>query len=165
MGRHCAASRWDCCCCAAQHRHTRSCRWRRLFCLGPHLWTTLRQGGGVGCEVRRGARRAGHDYAGGHEHRESCRGAACHGRRRGAHFEIVCSSNAGCATSRECDFMKMLQMADDIRYRTMTTEELREAFLLSDLFQPGQICLTYVDLDRTVIGSAVPVGKPLTLPA
>lgn len=61
--------------------------------------------------------------------------------------------------------MKMLQMADDVRYRTMTTEELRETFLLSDLFQPGQVCLTYVDLDRTVIGSAVPVGKPLPLPA
>ncbi len=61
--------------------------------------------------------------------------------------------------------MKMLQMADDIRYRTMTTEELRETFLLSDLFQPGKIGLTYVDLDRTVIGSAVPVDKPLTLPS
>jgi 4-deoxy-L-threo-5-hexosulose-uronate ketol-isomerase len=61
--------------------------------------------------------------------------------------------------------MKMLQMVDDVRYRTMTTDELRETFLLSDLFQPGQICLTYVDLDRTVIGSAVPVDKPLTLPS
>jgi len=46
---------------------------------------------------------------------------------------------------------EMLQMADVVRYRTMTTEELRETFLLSDLFQPGQVCLTYVDLDRTVI--------------
>jgi len=57
----------------------------------------------------------------------------------------------------------MLQMADVVRYRTMTTEELRETFLLSDLFQPGQVCLTYVDLDRTVIGSAVPTGEALPL--
>lgn len=60
--------------------------------------------------------------------------------------------------------MKILQMADAIRYRTMTTEELRETFLVAELFQPGQIGLTYVDLDRTVIGSAVPSGEPLVMP-
>jgi 4-deoxy-L-threo-5-hexosulose-uronate ketol-isomerase len=54
-------------------------------------------------------------------------------------------------------------MADAIRYRTMTTEELRETFLIDDLFRPGQIGLAYVDLDRTVIGSAVPTGEPLFL--
>ncbi|MGA2833677.1 MAG: 5-dehydro-4-deoxy-D-glucuronate isomerase [Terracidiphilus sp.] len=59
--------------------------------------------------------------------------------------------------------MKILQMADAVRYRTMTTEELRETFLLSDLFQPGKVCLTYVDLDRAVIGSSVPTGEPLPL--
>jgi 4-deoxy-L-threo-5-hexosulose-uronate ketol-isomerase len=55
-------------------------------------------------------------------------------------------------------------MADAIRYRTMTTEELRETFLVGDLFQPGELSLTYVDLDRTVIGSAVPTRTPLSLP-
>ncbi len=60
--------------------------------------------------------------------------------------------------------VKILQMADVIRFRTMTTEELRRTFLIDDLFHPGQIGLTYVDLDRTVIGSAVPTGKPLVLP-
>lgn len=55
-------------------------------------------------------------------------------------------------------------MADAIRYRTMTTQELRETFLVDDLFQPGEIALTYVDLDRTVIGSAVPTAEPLRLP-
>ncbi|MGA2652808.1 MAG: 5-dehydro-4-deoxy-D-glucuronate isomerase [Terracidiphilus sp.] len=59
--------------------------------------------------------------------------------------------------------MKILQLADAVRYRTMTTEELRETFLIDDLFQPGQIGLVYVDLDRTVIGSAVPTGEPLRL--
>ncbi len=46
----------------------------------------------------------------------------------------------------------------------MTTQELRETFVIDDLFQPGQIRLTYVDLDRTVIGAAVPTGGPLSLP-
>jgi 4-deoxy-L-threo-5-hexosulose-uronate ketol-isomerase len=55
-------------------------------------------------------------------------------------------------------------MADPIRYRTMTTEQLRETFLVTDLFQPGTIDLTYADLDRTVIGSAVPLAEPLLLP-
>jgi 4-deoxy-L-threo-5-hexosulose-uronate ketol-isomerase len=60
--------------------------------------------------------------------------------------------------------VKILQMADAIRYRTMTTEELRETFLIADLFRPGQIGLTYIDLDRSVIGSAVPTSEPLFLP-
>lgn len=56
-------------------------------------------------------------------------------------------------------------MADEIRYRTMNTDELRGTFLLSDLFQPGAVQLVYVDLDRTVIGSVVPLESALTLPA
>ena len=60
--------------------------------------------------------------------------------------------------------MKILQLADAVRYRTMTTEELRETFLIDNLFQPGKIGLIYVDLDRTVIGSAVPTGEALRLP-
>ncbi len=60
--------------------------------------------------------------------------------------------------------MKILQMADRIRYPRMSTAELRETFLLSDLFAPGKVQLAYVDLDRTVIGSAVPLKDGLTLP-
>jgi len=54
-------------------------------------------------------------------------------------------------------------MADSVRYGLMNTEELRETFLLEDLFQPGEIEFAYVDLDRTVIGSAVPTDSPLKL--
>jgi len=60
--------------------------------------------------------------------------------------------------------MRILQLADAVRYRTMTTEELRETFLIHDLFQLGEIGLVYVDLDRTVIGSAVPTREALRLP-
>lgn len=59
--------------------------------------------------------------------------------------------------------MKLVQMADPVRYARMTTEELRATFLLQGMFAPGKIEFAYVDLDRTVIGSAVPVGAALTL--
>jgi 4-deoxy-L-threo-5-hexosulose-uronate ketol-isomerase len=47
----------------------------------------------------------------------------------------------------------------------MTTEELRSAFLIDTLFQPGTLDLTYWEVDRTIIGSATPVGSPLALEA
>ncbi len=59
--------------------------------------------------------------------------------------------------------MKTLHMPDSVRYATMTTQQLRDAFLLEDLFKPGVLEAVYVDLDRTVIGSAVPLEKPLQL--
>jgi 4-deoxy-L-threo-5-hexosulose-uronate ketol-isomerase len=59
--------------------------------------------------------------------------------------------------------MKLVQMADPVRYARMTSAELRETFLLEGMFNPGTIEYAYVDLDRTVIGSAVPTGAALTL--
>jgi 4-deoxy-L-threo-5-hexosulose-uronate ketol-isomerase len=59
--------------------------------------------------------------------------------------------------------MRLYQMADAVRYGLMNTEELRETFLLEEMFEPGEIELAYVDLDRTVIGAAVPTAKALTL--
>jgi 4-deoxy-L-threo-5-hexosulose-uronate ketol-isomerase len=59
--------------------------------------------------------------------------------------------------------MRLYQMADEIRYELMDTDELRETFLLEELFQPEEIEFAYVDLDRTVIGSAVPTGQALVL--
>ena len=59
--------------------------------------------------------------------------------------------------------MRLYQMADAVRYGLMNTEELRETFLLEEMFEPGEIQLAYVDLDRTVIGAAVPTTKALTL--
>src|SRR5579863_3152886 len=60
--------------------------------------------------------------------------------------------------------MKIIQMADAVRYARMTTAELRETFLLDHLFIPGMLSLTYLDLDRTVVGSAVPLGSAIVLP-
>jgi 4-deoxy-L-threo-5-hexosulose-uronate ketol-isomerase len=72
-------------------------------------------------------------------------------------------ANLDCQQSERADKMKIAQMADVIHFRSMTTKELRETFLIDDLFQPGKIELTYIDLDRAVIGSAVPTDEPLTL--
>jgi 4-deoxy-L-threo-5-hexosulose-uronate ketol-isomerase len=60
--------------------------------------------------------------------------------------------------------MRLLQMADEVRYPRMSTAELRSTFLLEDLFEPDRVKLVYVDLDRTVIGSAVPLASALELP-
>jgi 4-deoxy-L-threo-5-hexosulose-uronate ketol-isomerase len=59
--------------------------------------------------------------------------------------------------------MKFVEMADSTRYSRMTTDERRATFLLEGLFAPGEIAFNYVDLDRTVVGSAVPTTAPLTL--
>jgi len=60
--------------------------------------------------------------------------------------------------------MKILQLPDSVRYQSMSTEELRSSFLLESLFTEDTVELVYVDLDRTVIGSAAPSSAPLTLP-
>lgn len=59
--------------------------------------------------------------------------------------------------------MRLIQVADAIRYPRMTTAELRSAFLVDGLFNPGRIDLAYIDLDRTIVGSAVPLREPLML--
>ena len=55
--------------------------------------------------------------------------------------------------------MKTILTADPVRYPRMTTPELRASFLIDELYQPGEILLTYVDLDRAVVGMAAPLGK------
>jgi 4-deoxy-L-threo-5-hexosulose-uronate ketol-isomerase len=59
--------------------------------------------------------------------------------------------------------MKTHLLADPVRYLRMTTSELRESFLIGSLYQPGSIQLSYVDLDRAVVGMAAPQNKPLAL--
>ena len=60
--------------------------------------------------------------------------------------------------------MKTYLLADPVRYPRMTTSELREAFLIGSLHQPGSIQLAYIDLDRTIVGMAAPTAGPLQLP-
>ena len=58
----------------------------------------------------------------------------------------------------------------DVRYSTdpqgfqkMTTEELRKAYLIDNLFAPDEVPMTYSDIDRSITGSAVPVKGTLKL--
>ena len=49
--------------------------------------------------------------------------------------------------------------------KTLSTDELRAHFLLTDLFRPGEVVLRPLDLDRAVLGGAVPTDAPLRLDA
>ncbi len=47
----------------------------------------------------------------------------------------------------------------------MSSAELRASFLVDDLFKPGRLDLVWTDLDRAVLGSAVPLEQKLVLTA
>ncbi|WP_372845609.1 5-dehydro-4-deoxy-D-glucuronate isomerase [Pontiella sp.] len=49
-------------------------------------------------------------------------------------------------------------------YKRMTTGELRDAFLV-DLFEAGTLNLLYCEVERAIVGAAVPTTGPLTLEA
>ncbi len=48
---------------------------------------------------------------------------------------------------------------------TLSTDELRARFLIGGLFQPGAVLAHYTDLDRMIVGAAVPTAAPLSLPS
>ncbi|KAA3616904.1 MAG: 5-dehydro-4-deoxy-D-glucuronate isomerase [Calditrichaeota bacterium] len=61
--------------------------------------------------------------------------------------------------------MDVRYVADNIRYQRMDTKELRDSYLVQNLFENNIITLLYVDIDRAIIGSAVPVKGDLKLEA
>ncbi len=46
----------------------------------------------------------------------------------------------------------------------MTTSEVRDSFLVSGLFVPGQLNGHFTDLDRLAVGGVVPINAPIELP-
>lgn len=50
-------------------------------------------------------------------------------------------------------------------YKRMTTEELRNEFLVTNLFGKDKVTLVYCEVERAIIGSAVPTKKALELKA
>ena len=48
-------------------------------------------------------------------------------------------------------------------FKLLTTQQLRDSFLIADLFQPDEIRLCYTHYDRLIIGGAYPVKNPLKL--
>jgi len=51
--------------------------------------------------------------------------------------------------------------ADQQRYRTMRNEELRDSFVVKELMREGELMLTLSDIDRGIVGSAVPTDSAL----
>ncbi len=47
---------------------------------------------------------------------------------------------------------------------TMRTTELRDRFLVTDLFTPGEVSFTYSHYDRVILAGAVPTDGPLAMP-
>lgn len=50
-------------------------------------------------------------------------------------------------------------------FKKQTTQEIRDHFLIDDLFVEDKINLTYTMYDRFIVGGASPVSKPLALKA
>lgn len=59
--------------------------------------------------------------------------------------------------------MSLHILPDAERTRRLTTDDLRDRFLVPDLFQEGAVTLRFVDLDRVVLGGAVPTSVRLDL--
>jgi 4-deoxy-L-threo-5-hexosulose-uronate ketol-isomerase len=59
--------------------------------------------------------------------------------------------------------MKIIHLPSPNETAMLDTDGLRDSFLLEDLFQPGELTLVGTDLDRAVVGAAVPTEAPLAL--
>jgi 4-deoxy-L-threo-5-hexosulose-uronate ketol-isomerase len=59
--------------------------------------------------------------------------------------------------------VKTLYANDPISTKVMDTTQLRDNFHVADMFQDGQINLTYTHYDRMIVGGVVPNGKKLVL--
>jgi 4-deoxy-L-threo-5-hexosulose-uronate ketol-isomerase len=51
---------------------------------------------------------------------------------------------------------------DRSQYSTMSTDCLRNSFLVDGLFCADEICLVITDLDRAIVGGVVPLERDLT---
>jgi 4-deoxy-L-threo-5-hexosulose-uronate ketol-isomerase len=47
----------------------------------------------------------------------------------------------------------------------MSTAQIRETFLIDTLYEPGKLHQVYIDLDRAIVGMAVPLNHSITLSA
>lgn len=59
--------------------------------------------------------------------------------------------------------MRTIEAADRNSVKRMNTSELRENFIISDLFIPGEVTTVYTNVDRAVVGGIVPVNGSLEL--
>ena len=60
--------------------------------------------------------------------------------------------------------MKVREYVNSAFAERMNTDEMREHFLITDLFSPGEVALTYSHVDRMITGSLVPLDSALEIP-
>jgi len=60
--------------------------------------------------------------------------------------------------------MNYRESTDRAALSRMTARELRDTFVIDTLFRRGELSLSYLEVERAVIGSALPIDEPLTLP-
>jgi 4-deoxy-L-threo-5-hexosulose-uronate ketol-isomerase len=61
--------------------------------------------------------------------------------------------------------MKIHYFPSPAETNTLSTEALREAFHIGGLFRPGEVSAHYTDLDRMIVGAALPTTGALSLPS
>ncbi len=61
--------------------------------------------------------------------------------------------------------MEMRYPVHQDHVKRMTTDELRDNFLVSDLFQPDALALVYSQIDRVITGGAMPINATVELTA
>ena len=59
--------------------------------------------------------------------------------------------------------MEVRYAPNDEAYQRMTTAELRRSFVIDNLFTPNVVTMIYSDVDRVIVGSAVPLATRLKL--
>ena len=59
--------------------------------------------------------------------------------------------------------MQVKYTPDISAYRKMSSDDLRKSFLIDNLFSADSIETIYFDIDRAIVGTAVPVNKELKL--
>jgi 4-deoxy-L-threo-5-hexosulose-uronate ketol-isomerase len=61
--------------------------------------------------------------------------------------------------------METRQAIHPAHARTLDTEGLRRQFLIPEIFRPGELTMTYSQIDRIVVGGIMPLNAAVGLPA
>ena len=60
--------------------------------------------------------------------------------------------------------MEIRQSMNAAHARTLDTEGLRREFLIPEVFRPGELTMTYSQIDRIVVGGIMPLADPVSFP-
>ena len=60
--------------------------------------------------------------------------------------------------------MEMRQAINSAHAKALDTQGLRGEFLIPEVFRPGEMTMTYSQIDRIVVGGVMPLPGPVGLP-